>query len=234
MILSSGSLGGNSSGVWFGGNLVFAGGNFTTGTGAVYFGNTSADEVGMNSGNLYINSDAPDSDIVINAGTFARNGGVIHYTGGSSTTLFNTLSSYAGMGVNAPGSTFTATDNIDVNDTFGLSAGIINLGGNTLFIAGDVSVSGGTLDCGAFGNVVFDGDLGFTDTSVSGVNMGNLFIGGSSATTTLGSNLLCTNLTINAGDRLVAAGHDITLTGNLTVYGSLDASIGTSVISVAG
>ncbi|MBF0244311.1 MAG: hypothetical protein HQL31_03445 [Planctomycetes bacterium] len=227
-----GLLDGNAERVDLRGDMTFSGGNFQTGTGIVLMGNAAGNAITMNSGNLYINSDAPDSDIVINAGTFARNGGVIHYTGGPSTTLFNSLSSYAGLGVNAPGSILTATGNIDVNDTFALAAGTISLGAYTLFIAGDVSVSGGSISCPG-GNVVFDGDLRYTDASGS-FAIPDLFIGGSPDTTTLGSNMLVGNLTINAGDRFIAAGYDLTVLGNLVCYGNLDASAGTSVISVAG
>ncbi|MBF0246435.1 MAG: hypothetical protein HQL31_14420, partial [Planctomycetes bacterium] len=106
------------------------------------------------------------------------------------------------------------------------------LGAYTLFIAGDVSVSGGSLSCPG-GNVVFDGDLTYTD-STGNFAIPDLYIGTSPDTTTLGSNMLVGNLTINAGDRFIAAGYDLTVLGNLVCYGNLDASIGTSVISVAG
>ncbi|MBF0246181.1 MAG: hypothetical protein HQL31_13090, partial [Planctomycetes bacterium] len=235
--ITAGTVDAGGSAFSMNGNLTMSGGNLHSGTGALAFGDAGADSVVVSGGNVVIESDDPDSDIALNAGTWTNTGGTIWYMGGSSTTIFSSLSPYRGLTVNAPSATLTASADIDVNGSFAFSAGTISLGTHALFIAGDVSVSGGTIDCGSAGNVVFDGDLAFTDTSLAGVNMGNLYIGGSPDTTTLGSNLLCTNLTVNNGDRFITAGYDVTVTGNLTVYGNLEAGDGaggTSTLSVGG
>ncbi|MBF0244475.1 MAG: hypothetical protein HQL31_04305, partial [Planctomycetes bacterium] len=234
---SSGLLDGNAEAISFGGSLSFSGGGFQTGTGTVAFGDAAGDTVTMSAGNLYINSGDPDGDLALNVGSWINTGGVIHYTGASSTAVFNALSSYWGLGVNSPGNTFTASADVDVNGSFALSAGVIDLAANgrSLLIAGDVILTGGSINCGSTGNVVLDGDLSYTDSSGS-FNAGNLFIGGSSKTTTLASDLIADNLTIYAGDRLVTAGYDITV-GNITVYGNLEAGSGaggSSTLQVRG
>ncbi|MBF0245885.1 MAG: hypothetical protein HQL31_11560, partial [Planctomycetes bacterium] len=230
--LANGILDANDFGLAINGSIAISGGNLHSGTGALAFGDAGADSVVVSGGNVVIESDDPDSDIALNAGTWTNTGGTIWYMGGSSTTIFSSLSPYRGLIVNAPGATLTASADIDVNGSFALSAGTISLGSHTLYISGDVSVSGGTV-VATSGNVVFDGDLTYTDSSGS-VVLPDLFIGNSPDTTTLGSNMMVGNLTINAGDRFIAAGYDLTVLGNLVCYGNFDASAGSSEISVGG
>ncbi|MBF0245356.1 MAG: hypothetical protein HQL31_08800, partial [Planctomycetes bacterium] len=129
-VLSAGSLDGNAERLNLMGDVTLSGGNLQTGTGAVLFGNLAGNVVSMSDGNLIIDSDAPDTDISIVAGTWTNSGGSIQFANASSATVFSALSPYHGLEINSTSGTYTATTDIDVNGPFTLTSGTVDMGAN--------------------------------------------------------------------------------------------------------
>ncbi len=82
-----------------------------------------------------------------------------------------------------------------------------------------------TLQSGSFlppiATIKFDGDKTFVDNIVT--NVGTILI---DPTTTLGTDMTCTSLTIDVGDTLITDGYEIDCSANMRVNGTLDAREG--------
>ncbi|MBT3835410.1 LamG domain-containing protein, partial [Candidatus Peribacteria bacterium] len=117
------------------------------------------------------------------------------------------------------------------------NGGEFHHGTGSLKISGDFRIANGsTFRKSANGApLTLNGDL--TLENEAGVNLGVVQIGESPDTITLSGNLLTDGLTINAGDVLVTDGFNVSSSGGITIYGTLDASNGVggaSTITLSG
>ena len=172
------------------------------------------------------------------SGTFTSLGGTVVFL---ATDTDNTIQvsgmTFYNLVLNGTGGTWKAQDQLDVDGTVNIIAGTLDTNGQSAFFADDFYIgAGGDFIKGA-GTVVFDGNMVFADNSANGVDMGYLIIGNSPEVTELGTNLIASSLTINAGDRLITHGFNIDIAGNIDIKGTIDATEGTggaSIIQVGG
>jgi len=177
-----------------------------------------------------------------NSGTFTPRGGTVTFNAETGTktiapggSAFNNIV----FNDNNGDATFRVTQAIDINGTFTLTDGILDLDTNdpTVNIADDITINGGSITKGT-GTVIFDGDLIYDD-NIGNINFGNIQIGTSPDTTDLASNLICDSLTIKTGDTLNTNGYDIDSAGVITIEttGILNATRnggGATSINIAG
>ena len=182
-----------------------------------------------------------------NNSTFTANASTVNFNAisgtntidstGASTAAFNNIIFNDTAGT----ATFRPVSALEVNGTFTLTDGILDLDTNdpTINIADDITLTAGSVTKSSTGALVtFDGDLSYSD-DIGSVNFGNIQIGTSPDTTTLDSNMVCDSLTIKASDILNTAGYDIDSAGNITIEatGTLDATAGAggdSLINLTG
>ncbi|MFA7000564.1 MAG: FG-GAP-like repeat-containing protein [Candidatus Omnitrophota bacterium] len=164
--------------------------------------------------------------LVNSGGVFTSTGTVTFDASTGTKTIASGSQAFKNIAFNdsAGNATFRITSALDVDGTFTLTDGILDLDTNdpTVNIAGNITINGGSITKGS-GLVTFDGDLTYDD-NVGGVNFGAIAIGTSPDTTDLASNLTADSLTVNLGDIFNTNGYDLTINGNITIAGTLDAT----------
>lgn len=151
------------------GNTVIDGGTVLTGTNTVTFGNAGGDTITISAGELRIESDIPNTDIVTNAGTWTNSGGTISYSAGSPITqnMLTGQTAYYNLAVNSDASTYTLPDaNVTVAGRLTLTDGTLAFDNDKNLIVSDTTATGTAI------SVVSGATLSNTGT-------GDLTIGGS-------------------------------------------------------
>lgn len=136
----------------------------------------------------------------------------------------------AGDALAAPGVTDTAVFDADCDNGAAIDSnwsvagltiqsgytGTITQGTSTLNISGDFSIALGATFTKATGGqaLTLDGTGILTDSNSTKQDLGNVTIGGTSTTRTLAAAVKTTNLTINSGNTLIAAGYAMNIGGN--------------------
>lgn len=152
-------------------------------------------------------------------GAFTFTSGTVNYEGGAQ-SVFGTT--YGTLGITAAGNK-TMASNVTVNTALNLTAGNLQIGANTLDIAGTISTTSGTLEGGASSSITFSGTGNATLPSVTN-GLANLTVNRAGATDviTLGGDLtVFTAVTLTDGDLSVGS------TRTLTLNGSISATSGT-------
>lgn len=127
------------------GNAVVNGGTVATGTNTVTFGDAGGDTVTISAGELRIESDVPNSDIVVNAGTWTNSGGTIAYRAGSVVAqgLLAAQTTYHNLTINSLGSSYVLPDaNIVVNGVLTVTAGTLAFDDDKNLTVNDTAASG--------------------------------------------------------------------------------------------
>jgi hypothetical protein len=142
-------------------------------------------------------------------GAFTFTGGTVNYAG-SAQSIFATT--YGTLGTTAAGNK-TMAGNVTVNTALNLSAGNLQINGNTLTIAGALNTTSGTLEGSTLSNITFSGT---GSTTLPGVTngLGTLTInrtGGGDIITLGGDLTVHTQLTLTAGAFNVASTRTLTL-----------------------
>lgn len=194
---------------------------------------------------------SPEANSVTVHGSWAGATGT--FTAGTSTATFSASSgtktidtagdSFNNLVLNdaAGTATYQITSALDVNGTFTLTDGVLDLDTSdpTVNLAGNVTINGGSITKSSTDALVtLDGDLTYDDNV--GVNLGDIQIGTSPDTTNLSSDMTADTVSVAAGDFLYTNGYDIDCNGNLTIAatGTLDATddveLDGTTINVAG
>ncbi|MGE0267765.1 MAG: LamG-like jellyroll fold domain-containing protein [Candidatus Omnitrophota bacterium] len=136
---------------------------------------------------------------------------------------------YYNLRFNNAGTSFTNSNDLDVNGSFNLDNGIFVQGNNDVNVAGNFTLASGTTFTkpASSGTLTFDGDLYFADFTLPQQDIGRLVIGQSPDTTILTTDMTATTLSILSTDVLVTDGYEITLTGLMDINGLLNAGSGT-------
>lgn len=150
-------------------------------------------------------------------GAFTLTGGTVNYAGGAQSVFAST---YGTLGITAAGNK-TMAGGVTVNTGLNLSAGNLQIGANTLDIAGSISTASGTLEGGTSSNITFSGT---GSTTLPGVTNGlaNLTVNrtGTGDVITLGGDLTVnTAVTLTAGELNIASARTLTLNGSITATG---------------
>ena len=173
--------------------------------------------------NVTIDTDVTVAWIDVNSGY----DGTITQDTGNTVTVNGTFSVDSG--------TFTGGNSlIDVNGTFDVASGAtFNMTTGTMQVAGNFTLqSGATFNEG--GTLKFDANLTYVDATSPQQDIGNLVV---DPTTTLGSDLTASSVTILVNDTLVTDGYEMFISGTIDINGTLDATSGTdgnTTIEVGG
>ncbi len=149
-----------------------------------------------------------------NSGAFTFTGGTVNYGGGAQNIF---TADYGTLGVTAAGNK-TMGGNSAVNTGLNLTLGNLQIGANTLTIAGAITTTGGTLEGSGTSNMTFSGTGNAAMPSVTN-GLGTLVINRTGATdvVTLGGSLtVATALTLTDGDLHVGSLQTLTLNNTVS------------------
>ncbi|MCK5161304.1 MAG: hypothetical protein KAQ99_06990, partial [Candidatus Aureabacteria bacterium] len=198
LTVTAGTPDANDQALSINGNTTIDGGTLKTGTGVVTFGDAAEDTVTISSGELHIESDNTETDIVKNAGTWTNSSGTITYNAGTgvTTNLLSALSSYYNLTVNSSDSTYTADGALTVSNDFTLTDGTTSVNGQSLTVTADYIQSNGTFTCG---NGTFRVDTNFTKSGgIFNEDTGTVTFGGATdGTFDVDTSETFNNVTIN-------------------------------------
>jgi hypothetical protein len=143
--VNAGTFDANDNTVTIDGNTMIGGGTLKTGTGTITFGNNAAADIAIvSAGELQIESDNVETDIVIsNLLSWTNSGGTITYlNSGSSTTRFSDLAPYYNLAINSSGKTYSNDVVLDISGNLTITNGTLSLT-NNMNLAGVFTVTGG-------------------------------------------------------------------------------------------
>ncbi|MCL5406976.1 MAG: hypothetical protein M1429_00525 [Patescibacteria group bacterium] len=153
--------------------------------------------------------------------------GTIEYTGTTGPYTIKNFT-YYGLKINGAATTFNQpAAALTVNGTFNVAAGTYVQGGNNLSVNGDFTLTNGTTYTKGTGaaKLIIDGGVGgktFTDSNTTKQDLGALQVGASPGTTNLASDMSASSLTIPTGDILNTKGYEVTITGAISITGTMD------------
>jgi hypothetical protein len=175
--VNAGTFDANDYALTVDGNTTIGGGTLKTGTGIMTFGNNATvDTMTISAGELQIESDNVETDIVIlNLLSWTNSGGTISYVNcASSTTRFSDLAPYYNLTINSSGKTYSNDAIIAAAGNVTISAGTLSLT-NNMNVAGSFIVTGGyftsnanTLTLSGTGATYKNGDVNVSHTNWTG------------------------------------------------------------------
>jgi hypothetical protein len=224
-----GNLGPTGSGTYSFYNLSLSG--TTTLAGPI----TTKSDLTINSGNSL---DVSGSDYNIscggswlNSGTFTAQNGTVTF---DATTTGKTItaggSDFYQLEFNGSGGQWTLQDAATATATTTLTLGTLVQAANYNLTLASFTLESGTTFTKASGSglLIFEsaGNIYIEDNTSPKQNLGNVHIGTSPATTYQNSDIKVDSLTVNDADTHNSRGYEIDCSGNITVYGTLDATDG--------
>ncbi|HBY73402.1 MAG TPA: hypothetical protein DEG44_01790, partial [Candidatus Kerfeldbacteria bacterium] len=146
LALTAGTLDVNDLTLAINGDTTINGGTMKTGTNTITFGDAAGDSVTISTGKIQIESDTIATDIVKNAATWTNSGGTVVYNSptGITDNVLAALEPYYNLTVNSSGSTYSLTEDTDVNGTVTLFGGALSTSGSNF----GMTVGGGWTDAG--------------------------------------------------------------------------------------
>ncbi|MDD4986602.1 MAG: hypothetical protein PHQ43_12650, partial [Dehalococcoidales bacterium] len=174
------------------------------------------------------------------SGAFDAGGRAVTVTGlttvssGSTYSASTALQTFNG-GLTISGGTFTcgAAGSVDVNGAFALSSGTFTQATSTLNVSGNFTIASGTTFTKG-GTITFDGTGNLTDNSATKQDLGNVVIGGATATRTLTTAVTLVNLTVNSGNTFNPSSYLVTGSGTLDVTGTIKVGASTFAENYTG
>ncbi len=145
----------------------------------------------------------------------------INYLRSGDQTIDNTLNYYnlttSGSGTKTLGGNTTILGNLTH------SAGTLAQDAYTFNIAGNISIANGATFTKSSNNSILTLSASgtITDSNTTKQDLGSVLIGGTSITTTLGSGIQTTNLTLNSGNTLSVGSNTLTVSTTLTNSGTI-------------
>jgi len=223
LTLDSGTFDANDQAVTVNADTDINGGTFKTGASTITFGNSAlADTVTMDGGNLQIESNDVEADIVLNLLSWTNNGGTVTYLGSeSSIERFSDLQPYFNLVINSGTKTFTQDEDFTIAGTLTITAGSFVTDGFDIDLAGSLDLDG-TLDAtsGSGANTV----INFAGATWDIAAVATFTLTGSTVIFDGNDQELVGSTTFNDFSKTVAVatGTDLTLTFDSTATQTID------------
>ena len=129
------------------------------------------------------------------------------------------------------GGLWQLSEDLDIVGTLSINAGSFDANDFNVYETGDVYIGADGDFTKGTGIFKFNSSGVFADSGTTVSNLGKVIVGASPDTIELGSDFVADMLTINGADRLVTHGFDLDISGDIDIYGTIDASDGTGGVS---